>query len=73
MIFLLGLIKLNCLILQVYSFSLSLSLSHGIYQIYKYFFCVCNVPNLDPWVNQNNNNNYEDTVTKTINKFEIIE
>ena len=26
------------------------------------------MPNLDPWVNQNNN--YEDTATKTINKFE---
>ena len=27
------------------------------------------MPNLDPWVNQNNND-YEDTATKTINKFE---
>ena len=27
------------------------------------------MPNLDPWVNQNNNN-YEDMTTKTINKFE---
>jgi hypothetical protein len=26
------------------------------------------MPNLDPWVNQNNN--YEDMITKTINKFE---
>ena len=26
------------------------------------------MPNLDPWVNQNNN--YEDIATKTINKFE---
>ncbi len=26
------------------------------------------MPNLDPWINQNNN--YEDTTTKTINKFE---
>jgi hypothetical protein len=26
------------------------------------------MPNLDPWVNQYNN--YEDTATKTINKFE---
>ena len=26
------------------------------------------MPNLDPWVNQNNN--YEDMTTKTINKFE---
>ena len=26
------------------------------------------MPNLDPWVNQNNN--YEDISTKTINKFE---
>ena len=26
------------------------------------------MPNLDPWVNQNNN--YEDTATKIINKFE---
>jgi hypothetical protein len=26
------------------------------------------LPNLDPWVNQNNN--YENTATKTINKFE---
>ena len=50
--------------LQVYSFP-SLSLSHGIYQIYKYLFCVCTMPNLDPWVNQN-----EDMTTKTINKFE---
>jgi len=28
------------------------------------------MPNLEPWVNQSNNNNYEDTATKTINKFE---
>ena len=29
------------------------------------------MPNLDPWVSQNNNN-YEDTATNTItNKFEI--
>ena len=27
------------------------------------------MPNLDPWVNQNNNN-YEDMATNTINKFE---
>ena len=54
--------------LQVYFF-LSLSLPHGIYQIYKYIFCVCNMPNLDPWVNQNNND-YEDMTTKTVNKFE---
>ena len=27
------------------------------------------MPNLEPWVNQNNND-YEDTTTKTINKFE---
>ncbi len=27
------------------------------------------MPNLDPWVNQINND-YEDTATKTINKFE---
>ncbi len=27
------------------------------------------MPNLDPWINKNNNKN-EDTVTKTINKFE---
>ena len=27
------------------------------------------MPNLDPWVNQNNND-YEDTATKTINNFE---
>ena len=27
------------------------------------------MPNLDPWINQNNND-YEDTATKTINKFE---
>ena len=27
------------------------------------------MPNLDPWVNQNNNN-YEDTATNTINNFE---
>ncbi len=26
------------------------------------------MPNLDPWLNQNNN--YEDMTTKTINKFE---
>ena len=43
----------------------SLSLPHGIYQIYKYIFCVCNMPNLDHWVNQN-----EDITTKTINNFE---
>ena len=28
------------------------------------------MPNLDPRINQNNNNKNEDTVTKTINKFE---
>ena len=28
------------------------------------------MPNLDPWVNQTNNNDYEDTPTKTINNFE---
>ena len=28
------------------------------------------MPNLDPWLNQNNNNNYEDMTTNTINKFE---
>jgi hypothetical protein len=27
------------------------------------------MPNLDPWINQNNND-YEDMTTKTINKFE---
>ena len=27
------------------------------------------MPNLDPWINQNNNN-YEDMTTKTINNFE---
>ena len=27
------------------------------------------MPNLDPWVNQNNND-YKETATKTINKFE---
>ena len=27
------------------------------------------MPNLDPWVNQNNND-YEDMTTKTVNKFE---
>ncbi len=54
--------------LQVYFFP-PLSLPHGIYQIYKYIFCVCNMPNLDPWVNQNND--YKDITTKTItNKFE---
>ena len=47
--------------LQVYSFPLSPCL-HGIYQIYKYIFCVCNMPNLDPWVNQNNN--YEDMLQR---------
>ncbi|MGZ5486049.1 MAG: hypothetical protein ACXWFB_09105, partial [Nitrososphaeraceae archaeon] len=35
---------------------------------YKYIFCVCTMPNLDPWINQNSN--YEDMTTKTINKFE---
>ena len=55
---------------QDYKCILSLSLSHGIYQIYKYIICVCNMPNLDPWVNQNDND-YENTATKTIiNKFE---
>ena len=53
--------------LQVYFFP-SLSLPHGIYQIYKSIFCVCNMPNLDPWVNQYNN--FEDTTTKTVSKFE---
>ena len=53
--------------LQVYFFP-SLSLPHGIYQIYKHIFCVCNMPNLDPWVNQYNN--FEDTATKTVSKFE---
>ena len=68
-ILLLGLIKLNgCISTRLFFYSLSLS--HSIYQIYKYIFCVCNMPNLDPWVNQYNNN-YEDTATKTItNKFE---
>jgi hypothetical protein len=48
----------------------SLSLPQGVSLIYKYNFCVCVIPNLDPWVNQNNND-YEDTATKTIsNKFE---
>ena len=61
---LLGLIKLNVCILKVYFFP-SLSLPHGIYQIYKYIFCVCTMPNLDPWVNQN-----ENMTTNTINKFE---
>jgi hypothetical protein len=28
------------------------------------------MPNLDHWVNQNNNNDYEDTTSNTINKFE---
>ena len=37
--------------------------------MYKYIFYVCNIPNLDPWVNQNNND-YQDMTTKTINKFE---
>ena len=27
------------------------------------------MPNLDPWINKNNNKN-DDTVTKTMNKFE---
>ena len=49
---------------QLYRSAISLSLPSGIYQIYKYIFCVCNMPNLDPWVNQNNND-YEDTATKT--------
>ena len=53
--------------LQVYFFP-SLSLPHGIYQIYKHIFCVCNMPNIDPWVNQYNN--FEDTATKTVCKFE---
>ena len=56
--------------LQVYSFTLSPSLPYDIYQIYKYIFYVCNIPNLDPWINQNND--YEDTATKTISKFETI-
>jgi hypothetical protein len=28
------------------------------------------MPNLDPWVKQNNNNDYEDTARNTINNFE---
>jgi hypothetical protein len=64
---LLGLIKINGCIFTSLFFP-SLSLPHGIYQIYKYIFCVCNMPNLDTWVNQYNN--YEDKATKTISRFE---
>jgi hypothetical protein len=63
------LIKLNECILTSSILFPYLSFPSGIYQIYKYIFCVCNIPNLHPWVNQNNNN-YEDMTTKTINKFE---
>ncbi len=68
LIFFIRIVKLNGCILSSIFFS-SLSLSHSIYLIYKYIFCVCNMPNLDPWV-KHNNNDYEDTPTKTINNFE---
>ena len=48
--------------LQVYSFPLSLP--HGIYQIYKYNFCVCIIPNLAPWVNQYNNRDRDNKIVQ---------
>ena len=55
--------------LQVYSFPLSPCLSVSI-KFINTFFVFGNMPNLDPWVNQNNND-YEDMTTKTItNNFE---
>ena len=45
----------------------SFSLSSCIYRIDKYLFCVCIMPNLDPWINQNEEHM---VATKTINKFE---
>ena len=47
------------------------SLPQCIYPIDKYLFCVCIMPNLDPWINQNNSNkNEEHMTTQAINKFE---
>ena len=34
------------------------------------FFVYAVMPNLDPWINQNNNKNEGHMATKTINKFE---
>ena len=69
MIFFIRIVKLNGCIPTSLFFP-SISLPAGIYQIYKDIFCVCNMPNLDPWVNENNYD-YEDTATKTVtNKFE---
>ena len=31
------------------------SLPQRIYQIDKHLFCICIMPNLDPWINQNSN------------------
>ena len=62
-IFFIGVVKLKVYFYK--SNHSSLALPSGIYKIYKYIFCVCNMPNLDPWVNQNNND-YKDTATKII-------
>ena len=53
--------------LQVYSFPLSPCLTVSIKFINTFFVCVCNMPNLDPWVNQYNND-YEDIDYKDNNK-----
>jgi hypothetical protein len=48
-----------------------LSLSQCIYQIDKYLFCLCIMPNLDLWINENNSNrNEEHMITNTINRVE---
>ena len=49
--------------LQVYSFSLSLPVLQVSIKFINTFFYVYNMPNLDPWVNQNNND-YEDMQQK---------
>jgi hypothetical protein len=51
--------------LQVYPFPLSLP--HGIYQIDNHLFCVCIMPNLDPWINQNEEHIDTNTIS---NRFE---
>ena len=54
---------------QVYFFA-SFSLTNvSIKFINTFFVYFVKMPNLDPWVKQNNHD-YEDTATKTINKFE---
>ena len=46
--------------------------SHCIYQLINTPFCVCIMPNLDPWINQNNSNKSEEhiAINTITNKFE---